>query len=166
MSSQSLLFHNTLPVLQTEIPLYVFQRAHTNWHQYLKETRSLLTHCPFSSRQWSLEVWNRIFLHANSKFSVFLIAPYRCSCSSSVSCPVGVMDITFPSLDSQRTSCVSKLSSFSDHRSIDFWVWGTNEPVIRYGNPRRTNWDSYRTWLRALARAQGASGPKLGGLRQ
>ena len=43
---------------------------------------------------------------------------------------------------------VSQTPSFSDHRCIEFGLASYVPKVVRYRNPRRTNWEQYRNFLR------------------
>lgn len=62
-----------------------------------------------------------------------------------------VLDITIASeglanqIDSWR---VSLTPNFSDHRTIKFRLRGWATEVVKFRNPRRTNWEQYRNFLR------------------
>lgn len=62
-----------------------------------------------------------------------------------------VLDITLASeglVDQIESWRVSLTPSFSDHRSIHFSLKGYEQKLIRFRNPRRTNWEQYRGFLR------------------
>jgi alpha-galactosidase/6-phospho-beta-glucosidase family protein len=61
-----------------------------------------------------------------------------------------VIDITVATLSASnlvKDRHVSEEVSCSDHRYIRFTVMGINHTITTYRNPRRTDWDSFRTDL-------------------
>lgn len=62
-----------------------------------------------------------------------------------------VLDVTLASsciVDQISSWKVSLTPSFSDHRCIEFDLRGHVPKVVRYRDPRRTNWEQYRNFLR------------------
>lgn len=62
-----------------------------------------------------------------------------------------VLDITLASnglIDQVQSWKVSEDCSFSDHRYVRFVLSSNHSKVVKYRNPRKTNWDQYRNFLR------------------